>query len=89
MGTATGYERNRYRLATDVPEGQEFAIYCNATGEAYLYLQTGTATGMWVFTERDDYMKTQFWGDKWWVHYTSATLATSLPFDEAPLVSTT
>lgn len=77
VGTATGFERNRYRLASDAVEGQEVSLYVTGTGEANLLLQAGTATGIWVFTEPDDYMKTQFFGDKWWVHYTSATLASS------------
>jgi hypothetical protein len=77
VGTATGFERNRYRLASDAVEGQELALYTTGTGEANLLLQAGTATAYWVFTEKDDFMKTQFFGDKWWVLYTSATLASS------------
>jgi hypothetical protein len=77
VGTATGFELNRYRLASDAVEGQEVSLYVTGTGEANLLLQAGTATAHWVFTEKDDYMKTQFFGDKWWVHYTSATLASS------------
>ena len=36
MGTATGFARNRYELASGAVEGQEKLVIAEATGEAYL-----------------------------------------------------
>lgn len=77
MGTATGFERNRYRLASGAIEGQYVHFLATATGEANLLLQAGTATALWVFTDADDYMLTVYVDHKWRVVTTSATLASS------------
>jgi hypothetical protein len=77
MGTATGFERNRYRLASGAVESQQVGFIATATGEAYLLLQVGTATGLWVFSDPDDYMLTVYSDHKWRVVVSSATLASS------------
>jgi hypothetical protein len=77
MGTATGFERNRYRLASGAVEGQQVSFLATATGEANLLLQVGTATALWVFSEPDDYMLTIYSDHKWRVVVSSATLASS------------
>lgn len=38
MGTATGFARNLYSLASGAVEGQEKLIICSATGEAKLFV---------------------------------------------------
>jgi hypothetical protein len=77
VGTATGFTINRYRLASDAVEAQEMSLYVTGTGEANLLIQASTATGMYVFTEANDYLMCKWFGDHWHVHYTSATLASS------------
>lgn len=76
-GTATGHERNRYRTASGVPEGQEMSFLVTATCEANLFLHPGTATGFWVLTEPDDYILARYENDVWRVIVSSATLASS------------
>ena len=76
MGTATGIERNLYSLASGALEGQDKSFLTTGTGEAKLYL-TGTATGMHVFSEADDYLLTRYEGGKWRILVSSATLAST------------
>ena len=75
VGTATG-DRNKYLLATGV-EGIERVFFVTGTGEARLLLEAGTATGMWVLNEDDDFVFTRWINGKWRVIQSSATLATS------------
>jgi hypothetical protein len=77
VGTATGFTINRYRLASDAVEAQQISLYVTGTGEANLLIQASTATGHYVFTEPDDYIACQHFNGRWFVHYTSATLASS------------
>jgi hypothetical protein len=42
MGTATGFARNRYSLATSGVEGQEKLVISSATGEAYVFVPTSS-----------------------------------------------
>lgn len=49
MGTATGFGINRYLLPAG-QHGQEKWLVAQATGEAYVQLAAGTATGALVFT---------------------------------------
>jgi hypothetical protein len=77
MGTATGFTRNLYRLASGAVEGQIVSFLSTATGEAKVFLAGGTATGLHVFTEPDDYLLTRFEDGKWRVIISSATLATA------------
>ena len=77
VGTATGFARNRYSLATGAAEGQIVSFLTTGTCEAYLAF-AGTATGMLVFTEADDYARLEYEDDKWRILANSgATLATS------------
>jgi hypothetical protein len=76
-GTATGFTRNHYSLASGAAEGQEVSFLSTATGEAYLLFTAGTATGQWVFNEADDYMRAKYEDGKWRVLSSNATLATS------------
>lgn len=64
MGTATGFGLNQYRV-TDGFAGLSKAILATATGEAKLVLDSGTATGAWVFSDVDDYLRLLFEGGKW------------------------
>lgn len=76
MGTATGAARNLYLLASGAVPGQEISILSTATGEAKLLISAGTATGMHVFTDADDFIKAIYEEGKWRVLATTATLST-------------
>ena len=77
MGTATGIARNLYSLASGAVEGMDKSILSTATGEAHLLITVGTATGMHVFTEADDYLLTRYEDGKWRILVSSATLAST------------
>lgn len=67
-GTSTGIFTNSYRLGTNTPkafEAQYSDLFLTVTGEAYLNYNNSTATGAWVFTSTDAYMKLQFLAGKW------------------------
>lgn len=74
MGTATGV--NLYLLASGVISGQEISVLATATGEARLLIGAGTATGMHVFTEADDFLKAMYEEGKWRILVSTATLST-------------
>lgn len=74
MGTSTGV--NLYLLASGAVPGQELSILSTATGEARLLLSAGTATGMHVFTEADDFVRAIYLEGKWRIIQSSATLST-------------
>lgn len=76
MGTATG-PRNLYLLSATAVEGQIVSFLSTATGEAKVLLSVSTATGMWVFSDPDDYLRTIFEDGKWRILISSATLSTS------------
>lgn len=76
MGTATGAARNLYSLASGAIPGQDISILATATGEAKLLITAGTATGMWVFTEADDFLKATYEEGKWRIIQSTATLST-------------
>lgn len=76
MGTATGAARNLYLLASGVVPGQEISILSTGTGEAKLLVAAGTATGMWVFTDGDDFLKAIYEEGKWRIIQSTATLST-------------
>ena len=63
-GTATGHARNRYSLAEGT-EGEWKAIIMNASGEAKVYLASGTSTGLWVFSASSQLMWVRFLDGKW------------------------
>lgn len=73
MGTSTG--RNLYLLASGAVPGQEISILSTATGEARVLI-FGTATGMHVFTEADDFVRAIYLEGKWRIIQSSATLST-------------
>ena len=78
VGTATGFGLNRYSLATGAQEGWIVSILATATGEAKVHLGGGTATGLWVLSSADTYMRTIYEDNKWRMLTNSgATLATS------------
>lgn len=77
MGTATGFGLNVYRV-TDGYAGLVKHVLATASGEAKVFLDTGTATGAWVLDAVDDFLSLQWLGAKWRVMASSgATLATS------------
>ena len=78
VGGATGFNVNRYLLAATgvVPRTTKY-ILTTGTGEAKLIVDTTTATGAWVFTALDSFMKTEFIEGKWRVIQTTATVATA------------
>jgi len=76
MGTATGSTRNLYSLASGAVPGQDISILTTGTGEAKLLITAGTATGMHVFTEADDYLIARYDEGKWRIQTSSATLST-------------
>ena len=65
MGTATGFGLNRYALATGAEEGKVVSFLATATGEAKVHLGGGTATGLWVLSTADTYMRIIYEDDKW------------------------
>ena len=77
-GTATGFERNVFTLATASSiEGQQKAIVMTGTGEVKIVL-TGTATGRWVMDSADDFLVFRMLDRKWrLISNSGATLATS------------
>jgi len=79
MGTATGFGRNRYLLATtSAVEGQSKVIAATATGEAYVDVGGGTATGGYVFSNVDHNVVLQFLQGKWrQIALMGATFATA------------
>lgn len=77
LGTATGFARNHYSLASGAEEGREVSFLATASGEAYLLITSGTATGQWVFTAADQYSRFKYEDGKWRLLISSATLATS------------
>src|SRR3990167_789257 len=76
-GTATSFIRNRYLLASGAVEGQRREIIMSGTGEAYVLLASGTATGMLVFTANDQIAWLRVLGGKWRILETTASLASS------------
>ena len=75
MGTAT--DLNMYSLAAGT-ENQEKFILATATGEARIFLNGGTATGLWILGSADDWLVTRFFGGSWRIIQTNgATLATA------------
>jgi len=74
MGTASGL--NFYSLASGAIPGQEISILTSGTGEARVLITAGTATGMHVFTEADDFLKAVYEEGKWRILISSATLST-------------
>lgn len=78
MGTATGFARNRYLLpTTSAVEGQEKVVVATGTGEAYLDLAGGTATGGYVFSTADSWITARLINGDWRPIGTGATLATA------------
>ena len=75
MGTATG-AANLYMLASGAIPGQDISVLTTGTGEAKLLISSGTATGMWVFTDNDDFLKATYEEGKWRIIQTTATLST-------------
>lgn len=76
MGTATGFDLNRYSLAAGT-ESQAKIVLATATGEATLSM-AGTSTGGLVFTEANDMVKLEYWTGLWRLMANSgATIATS------------
>lgn len=76
MGTATGSTRNLYSLASGAVPGQDISVLTTGTGEAKLLITAGTATGMHVFTEADDFLRATYEEGKWRILVTTATLST-------------
>ena len=76
-GTATSFIRNRYLLASGAVEGQWRTIIMSGTGEAYVLLASGTATGMLVFTANAQIAWLRALGGKWRILETTASLASS------------
>ena len=76
VGTATGFDRNRYSLASGADELREKFIHVTGTGEAYLYV-AGTSTGLFVLNEADDFVSLKYADGKWRVLSNTATVATS------------
>lgn len=76
MGTEAAATTNLYTLASGAVEGTEKSILATATGMASVLTTLGTATGMWVFTEADDYLRAIYEDDKWRIIQSSATLST-------------
>ena len=74
-GSATGFEVQRYSLASGALEGQDKAIILPINGEANVYI-AGTATGLHVFSAADDYVLARYERGKWRVIVSSATIAT-------------
>lgn len=64
MGTATGFGINQYRV-TDGFAGLVHGVLATASGEAYLLIDSGTATGAWVFTAADDFLLLLWEEAKW------------------------
>ena len=76
MGTESAATTNLYTLATGGVEGLEKSLLATATGFASVLTTAGTATGMWVFTEADDYLRAIYEDGKWRVIQSTATLST-------------
>jgi hypothetical protein len=76
VGTATGFERNRYALPDGAEETRFKTILTTGTGEAHLYL-AGTATGLFVFDDADDMVMAMFLDGKWRLIVSTATVASS------------
>ena len=77
MGTATGFGVNGYRV-TDGFGGLRHFMVATASGEAKVFVDTGTATGAWVLDAVDDFLALYWLGGKWRLMASSgATLATA------------
>lgn len=87
VGTATGFVRNRYTLATGAEEGKEIVIFVTGTGETYTYLGGGTATGRIKLDHTDDWLLARYWFGRWWI--LAATPDTAGGHTAPPLASST
>ena len=86
VGTATGFARNRYFLASttgtatddELPDGLELWIGSTATGEAKVDVHGGTATGGYTFAAAGDFVNLKRWGGIWYLALNhGATIATA------------
>jgi hypothetical protein len=70
MGTATGFNLNRYVLAsstatTGEKEGMELTIQSGATGEAKVAVPLSTSTGAYVFQSDGDFVRLRMTNSSW------------------------
>ena len=78
VGTATGFARNKYLLASTAIEGMEKVVLTTGTGEAYLRVAGGTATGAFVFGADGDMVYVKLINGTWQLlSNNGATFATS------------
>ena len=77
-GNSTGFDINRYSLAaTGVTPRTAKYVLTTGTGEAKLFIDGSTATGAWVFSTLDSFLKTEFIEGKWRIIQTTATVASA------------
>ena len=76
MGTATGFNRNGYSLASGI-EGQEKFILSTGTGEAKVAWQGMIVTGRSVLDTPGDFVFLRYFGGAWRLIEQTATTATA------------